>query len=65
MSGPQIGMSRTRTRVLAFSAGARAYQEGLPLDSNPHEEYTEEWERWNSGWKAEHARSIEHAPRGK
>ena len=48
----------TRAKVDAYSAGKRAWQEQLPLASNPYgPDQRDERAKWIAGWKASRAES--------
>jgi ribosome modulation factor len=52
----------TKAKVDAYSAGKRAWQEQLPLASNPYgPEQRDERLKWMSGWKAARADSLQDA----
>lgn len=54
----QIGRSRTKLRVDAYTAGKRAWQEQVAPGNNPYRAGSEEAKKWTAGYKAAEADSL-------
>jgi hypothetical protein len=46
-----------------FEEGAKAFNEGVSLCSNPYARFSKPGERWHEGWKSEWWRTATWRPR--
>lgn len=48
----------------AFKSGRQAYLDGKSIKDNPNEQYSEEFNQWQKGFKTAKKEDVEHDPDG-